>query len=144
MKTRLFALALSLLCCEISLFSQNMPMMPLPKLGKLVPGDTLSVMILKKADHVLDPAMNLHLRITVLDDGTIAVPLLIERVPAAGLNISQLNADLEQRYTWYFQHFGPEPNFTPPFVAIGFMGHLNKTALDNLMERIAPTAIRMR
>jgi len=38
--------------------------------------------------------INLHLQITVLDDGTIAVPLLIERVPAAGLNISQLNADL--------------------------------------------------
>jgi hypothetical protein len=119
-----------------------MPMMPVPKLGKLIPGDTLSVMIFKKPDPVFDPSIDLHLRITVLDDGTIAVPLLIERVPAAGLSISQLNDDLEQRYTWYFQHFGPEPNFTPPFVAIGFMGHLGKTALDNLIERIAPTAIR--
>jgi hypothetical protein len=119
-----------------------MPMMPAPKLGKLIPGDTLSVMIFKKPDQLFDPSIDLHLRIAVLDDGTISVPLLIERVPAAGLSISQLNADLEQRYTWYFQHFGPEPNFTPPFVAIGFMGHLSKTALDNLIERIAPTAIR--
>lgn len=118
-----------------------MPVMPLPKLGKLVPGDTLSVMILKKPDQLFDPSIDLHLRITVLDDGTITVPF-IERVPAARLSVSQLNADLGERYTWYFQHFGPEPNFTPPFVAVGFMGHLSKTALDNLIEQIAPTAIR--
>jgi len=62
MKTRLVAIALSLLCCEISLLSQNMPMMPLPKLGKLVPGDTLSVMILKKPDQVFDLSIDLHLR----------------------------------------------------------------------------------
>jgi hypothetical protein len=114
-------------------------MMPVPKLGKLIPGDTLSVMIFKKADLVFDPSIDLHLRIAVRVDGTIVVPLLLERVPAAGLSISQLNTDLEQRYTWYYQHFGPEPNFTPPFVTVGFIGHLSKTALDNLIERIAPT-----
>lgn len=142
MKRRLVAIALCLLCCEISLLSQNMPMMSVPKLGKLIPGDTLSVMIFKKADQKLDPSIDLHLTIAVREDGTIVAPLLLERVPAAGLSISQLNTDLQQRYTWYYQHFGPEPSFTPPLVTVGFMGHLGKTALDSLIERIAPTTIR--
>src|SRR5215471_2931159 len=142
MKTRLVAIALCLLCCEISLLSQHMPMMPVPKLGKLVPGDTLDVLIFKKADQLFDPAIDLHLRIAVLEDGTISVPLLWEKVPAAGLSIPQLNIDLEQRYTWYFQHFGPEPNFTPPQIAVGFLGHRVATTLDTLIEKLGKPAAR--
>lgn len=113
-----------------------MPMMPVPKLGKLIPGDTLSVMIFKKPDQAFDPSIDVHLRIAVLDDGRISLPLLLEKVPAAGLSIGQLNTDLEQRYTWYFLHFGPSPNFTPPQVAVGYLGHQVATTLDTLIQRL--------
>ena len=88
-------------------------MMPVPKLGKLIPGDTLDVMIFKRPDQLFDPSIDLHLRIGVLDDGNISVPLLWERVPAAGLSISQLNTDREQRYTWYFSTSAPSLHTAP-------------------------------
>ena len=111
-------------------------MMPVPKLGKLIPGDTLSVLIFKKPDQASDPSIYLHLRIVVLNDGRISLPLLLEKVPAAGLSISQLTTDLEQRYTWYFQHFGPSPNFTPPQIVVGFLGYRVATTLDSLIEKL--------
>jgi protein involved in polysaccharide export with SLBB domain len=140
MKIRLVALIAAAICLQPFAFAQQMPLLTVPKVGKLTAGDTLSISIFKKPDQQFDTSINLNLKITVLNDGTISVPLLFERVPAAGLSISQLTSDLEQRYASYFAHFGPSPTFTPPRVAIGFLGHPGKTAQDNVIERLAKPA----
>ena len=74
MNFRLVAVALMLLCVQSSLLAQNLPMMGVPRLGKLVPGDTLSVTVFRQPEY-LNGTMNLRLRLGVLDDGTISLPL---------------------------------------------------------------------
>ena len=136
MNFRLVAVALMLLCVQSSLLAQNLPMMGVPRLGKLVPGDTLSVTVFRQPEY-LNGTMNLRLRLGVLDDGTISLPLL-GKVPAAGLTISELNTALQERYKTYFNNppLGATMG-TPPHVTALFIGHLgNKTALDDLIERL--------
>jgi protein involved in polysaccharide export with SLBB domain len=137
MKVRLVAVALMLVCCvQSSLLAQNLPMMGVPRLGKLVPGDTLSVTVFRQPEY-LNGMMNLRLRVGVLDDGTISLPLL-GKVPAGGLTIPELNTALQERYKTYFNN--PPLGTTmgiPPHVTVLFLGHLgNKTALDDLIERL--------
>ena len=136
MNFRLVAVALMLLCVQSSLLAQNIPMMGVPRLGKLVPGDTLSVTIFRQPES-LNGMMNLRLRLGVLDDGTISLPLL-GKVPAAGLTISELNTALQERYKTYFNNPSLGATMgTPPHVTVLFIGHLgNKTALDDLIERL--------
>jgi protein involved in polysaccharide export with SLBB domain len=142
MKFRLVAVALMLLCIQSSLLAQNLPMMGVPRLGKLVPGDTLSVTVFRQPEY-LNGRMDLRLRVGVLDDGTISLPLL-GKVPAAGLTISDLNTALQESYKTYFNNPPPASGLplgatmgTPPHVTVLFVGHLgNKTALDDLIERL--------
>ena len=136
MKFRLVAVALMLLCVQSSLLAQNLPMMGVPRLGKLVPGDTLSVTVFRQPEY-LNGTINLRLRLGVLDDGTISLPLL-GKVPAAGLTILELNTALQESYKTYFNNppLGATMG-TPPHVTVLFLGHLvNKTALDDLIERL--------
>ena len=136
MNFRLVAVALMLLCVQSSLLAQNIPMMGVSRLGKLVPGDTLSVTVFRQPEY-LNGTMNLRLRLGVLDDGTISLPLL-GKVPAAGVTISELNTALQERYKTYFNNppLGATMG-TPPHVTVLFIGHLgNKTALDDLIERL--------
>jgi protein involved in polysaccharide export with SLBB domain len=104
------------------------------KLGKLAPGDTLSVMIFKQPESIYDHSMGLTLNVAVLDDGKIQLPLL-ERVPAAGLSILELKTAVQQRYADCFSRPNG-PNTAPPRVTIQFVGHLGKTASDRLIERL--------
>jgi len=136
MNFRLVAVALMLLCVQSSLLAQNLPMMGVPRLGKLVPGDTLSVTVFRQPEY-LNGTINLRLRLGVLDDGTISLPLL-GKVPAAGLTISELNTALQESYKTYFNNPPPGATMgTPPHVTALFIGHLgNKTALDDLIERL--------
>lgn len=136
MKIRAVAFALALCGLQACAFAQQLPMMPAVKTGKLVPGDTLNITIFKKPDQKIDAAYDGSMVIGFRNDGTIAVPLLFDKVPAAGLTMSQLTIDLQQRYTSYFEHFGPSPNFTPPRIMLGFLGHRGGTALDNLIKRL--------
>lgn len=135
MKFRLVAVALMLLCVQSSLLAQNLPMMWVPRFGKLVPGDTLSVILFRQQEY-LNGIMNLNLRVGVLEDGTISLPEL-GKVPAAGLTISELNTALQERYKTYFNNppFGGTMG-TPPHVTVLFLGHLVGTALDHLIERL--------
>jgi polysaccharide export outer membrane protein len=110
-------------------------MMGVPRLGKLVPGDTLSVTVFRQPEY-LNGRMNLRLRVGVLDDGTINLPLL-GKVPAAGLTISELNTTLHERYKTYFNNPPHGDTMgTPPHVTVLFLGHLGKTALDDLIARL--------
>jgi Polysaccharide biosynthesis/export protein len=104
------------------------------KLGKLVPGDTLSVMLFKQPESIYDHSMRLTLNVAVLEDGTIQLPLL-ERVSAAGLSVFALNNAVQHRYEdWFSRPNGPKT--TPPHVTIQFVGHFGKTPLDRLIEEL--------
>jgi protein involved in polysaccharide export with SLBB domain len=135
MKFRLVAVVLMILCVQSSLLAQNLPVMGVPKLGKLVPGDTLSLTLFRQPEY-LSGRMDLRLRVGVLDDGTISLPLL-GKVPAAGLTMSELNTALQESYMIYFNNppLGATMG-TPPHVTVLFLGHLGKTALDDLIERL--------
>ena len=79
--------------------------------------------------------MDLMLTVGIQHDGTLRMPLL-DRVPAAGLSISELIQVLESRYDAYFilppaAHADP-----PPHITVQFIGHSGGTALDKMIERI--------
>jgi protein involved in polysaccharide export with SLBB domain len=140
MRIRIVAIAIALLVCHISLIAQNMPWMPVSKLGKLVPGDTLSIRFFRPLEDKLDGVINLTLTVAVADDGTITVPVL-DKVPAAGLSIMELNSVLQQRYAAAYIH--PPYGFTTsasPRVTVGYLGHLGGTGMDKLIERIAKSS----
>ena len=129
MKTRIVAIAIAVLVCQVSLVAQNMPFMPVLKSGKLVPGDTLSVRVFRPSDKFA-----LTLVVGVANDGTITVPTL-DKVPAAGLSIMELNSALEQRYTTAIT------TNTPPTVTVAYLGHSGGNGMDKLFERIGKTSI---
>jgi len=136
MKTCL-ALTLTLICLQIALAAQIAPHMVVgtTKLGKLVPGDALSVMLFKQPESIDDHSMRLTLNVAVLEDGTIRLPLL-ERVSAAGLSVFELNSAVQRRYEDRFS--SPDgPKTTPPHVVIQFVGHFGKTPLDRTIEELA-------
>jgi protein involved in polysaccharide export with SLBB domain len=140
MRIRLVAAAVLLLLAHISLFAQNMPWLPVPKLGKLVPGDTLRIGIFRPREDKLDGVWNLTLTVGVLDDGTISVPEL-GKVPAGGLSIIELNSTLQQRYTEAFLNLPfTLPTSTPPHVTVGYLGHSGGTGLDKLIARIGKSS----
>jgi hypothetical protein len=110
-------------------------MIALPKTGKLIPGDMLSIAFFRPPEDKFDGVLNLKLSVAVADDGTITLPVL-DRVPAAGLNIMELNSALKARYAAAFVHppFGFTTS-TPPRIAVGFLGHSGGTALDKLIAK---------
>jgi hypothetical protein len=140
MRIRVVAAAVVLLVGHISLCAQDMPWMPVPKLGKLVPGDTLRIGIYRPREDKLDGVWNLTLTVGVFDDGTITVPEL-GRVRAAGMSITELNSTLQQRYTEAFLNLPfTLPTSTPPHVTVGYLGHSGGTGLDKLIDRIAKSS----
>jgi protein involved in polysaccharide export with SLBB domain len=140
MKLRVISLALLLLVCDMALFAQNMPWMPVPKLGKLLPGDTLRIGIFRPREDKLDGVWNLALTVAVLDDGTITVPEL-GKVPAAGISITELNSVLQQRYTAAFLNLPFQlSTSTPPHVTVGYLGHSGGTGLDKVIDRIGKSS----
>jgi protein involved in polysaccharide export with SLBB domain len=136
MRIRIVAIAIALFVCHISLNAQNMPWMPVSKLGTLIPGDTLSIRFFRPPEDKLDGVINLTLTVAVAADGTITVPVL-DKVPAAGLSIMELYSVLQQRYAAAFIH--PPYGFTtsiPPRVTVGYLEHTGGTAMDKLIDRI--------
>jgi protein involved in polysaccharide export with SLBB domain len=112
-----------------------MPMIALPKTGKLIPGDTLSIAFFRPPEDKLDGVLSVKLAVAVADDGTITLPVL-DKVPAAGLNIMELNSALKARYAAAFVHppFGFTTS-TPPRVAVGYLGQSGGIALDKMIAR---------
>jgi protein involved in polysaccharide export with SLBB domain len=140
MRIRIAAVAVVLLVCQISLFAQNMPRMPIPKAGKLVPGDTLSIRFLVPSGDNLGSLLPLTLTVGVLDDGTITAWVL-DKVPAAGLSIMELNTTLQQRYTAALSNLPFRfSTSAPPQVTVGYLGHLGGTSLDKLIDRIGKSS----
>jgi protein involved in polysaccharide export with SLBB domain len=128
----------------IFLLAQHVPAIGSIKLGKLTPGDKLRLTLFRKPDIVRDLGetckLNLTLTLTVMDDGTIRVPIL-DKVPAGGSGISELTTALQTRYNSYFAT-PPEPcTTTPPHVSIQYIDHEEKMTMDALIERVAPTRL---
>src|SRR5215831_20945551 len=99
MKSLLLAL-ISVACCQACLLAQNPPPVAQMKLGKLQPGDRLSIAFHREPDRE-GGMMNLTLFFTIFEDGTIRVPFL-DKVPAAGLSIFELTQALQDDYEIYF------------------------------------------
>jgi protein involved in polysaccharide export with SLBB domain len=139
MKTRLILVVLIAFCAQISLFAQN----PLPiaqvKLGKLQPGDQLSIAFHRDPDRE-GGMLNLILFFTIFEDGTIRVPFL-DKVPAAGLSIFELTQALQDDYNSYFA-LPPMATANPPaHVVVEYTGHGVKMAIDRIIEKIGKTSL---
>ena len=124
---------------QACLLAQN----PLPiaqiKLGKLQPGDQLSIAFHRDPDRE-GGMLNLTLFFTIFEDGTIRVPFL-DKVPAAGLSIFELTQALQDDYNSYFA-LPPMATANPPaHVVVEYTGHGGKIAIDRIIEKIGKTSL---
>ena len=84
--------------------------------------------------------MNLTLTLRVFEDGTIHVPFL-DKVPAAGLSVFELNQALLDEYNTYFA-LPPMAMANPPaHVVVEYIGHGGKMGIDSVIERIGRTSL---
>ena len=125
---------------QACLLAQN----PLPiaqiKLGKLQPGDQLSIAFHRDPDRE-GGMLNLTLFFTIFEDGTIRVPFL-DKVLAAGLSVFELGQKLKDQYDGYFA-LPPMATANPPAsVVVHYTGHVGKTALDRIIAGIVRTSLR--
>jgi protein involved in polysaccharide export with SLBB domain len=124
---------------QACLLAQN----PLPiaqvKLGKLMPGDQLRIAFHRDPDRE-GGMINLTLFFTIFEDGTIRVPFL-DKVPAAGLSVSELVQTLKETYDVYFA-LPPMATANPPMdVVVQYTGHGEKTGTDRVIARIGKTSL---
>ena len=139
MKTRLVLVISTVFCAQISLFAQNPPPIAQIKLGKLQPGDQLSIAFHRDPDRE-GGMMNLTLFFTILEDGTIRVPFL-DKVPAAGLSVFELAQKLKDQYDGYFA-LPPMAGANPPVnVVVQYTGHGGKTGTDRVIAGIGKTSL---
>src|SRR5215831_16108205 len=128
MKSLLLAL-ISVACCQACLLAQNPPPIAQVKLGKLQPGDRLSIAFHRDPDRE-GGMMNLTLFFTIFEDGTIRVPFL-DKVPAAGLSVFELAQKLRDQYDGYFA-LPPMAAANPPArVVVEYIGHGGKMPIDS-------------
>jgi hypothetical protein len=141
--------ALAMLCLALPIQAQRMPLLPQIKVGVLEPGDTLNIRVIKEAErstyftYEQGPSMNLTLRLTVANDGTVRNLPLLDKIPAAHLTVTELANSLQSRYDAYFTP--PPKGFTgtPTHVSVQFIGRLQKGGLEALMDRLGtPPAVR--
>jgi Flp pilus assembly secretin CpaC/outer membrane protein TolC len=83
--------------------ADEMPAIPDPT-ADLQPGDRLTI------ESLVDPKLNRH--VTILEDGTITLPIL-GQVPAAGRKLIKLKAELEEHYRGHY---------TEPSLTLSFLG----------------------
>src|SRR5215467_5041899 len=132
-----FIAASSLQAC---LLAQNPPPIAQIKLGKLQPGDQLSIAFHRDPDRE-GGMLNLTLFFTIFEDGTIRVPFL-DKVPAAGLSIFELTQALKDDYDTYFA-LPPMATANPPVnVVVQYTGHGGKTGTDRIIAGIGKTSLR--
>jgi len=124
---------------QACLLAQNpMPIAQI-KLGKLQPGDQLSIAFHRDPDRE-GGMLNLTLFFTIFEDGTIRVPFL-DKVPAAGLSIFELTKALRDDYAIYFA-LPPTATANPPTsVVVQYTGHGGEIAIDRLIEKIGKTSL---
>ena len=131
-----FIVASSLQAC---LLAQNPPPIAQVKLGRLQPGDQLSIAFHRDPDRE-GGMLNLTLFFTIFEDGTIRVPFL-DKVLAAGLSIFELTQALKDDYDTYFA-LPPIATANPPVnVVVEYTGHGGKIAIDRIIEKIGKTSL---
>jgi protein involved in polysaccharide export with SLBB domain len=139
MKLQLVAVALMASFIQLPLVAQNPPPVAVIKLGKLQPGDQLSIAFHRDPDRE-GGMLNLTLFFTIFEDGTIRVPFL-DKVPAAGLSIFELTQALKDDYGTYFA-LPPMATANPPFnVVVQYTSHGEKIAIDRIIEKIGKTSL---
>jgi protein involved in polysaccharide export with SLBB domain len=139
MKTRLASGILTVFCVHTFLLAQNPPPVGHIKLGKLQPGDQLSIAFHRDPDRE-GGMMNLTLFFTIFEDGTIRVPFL-DKVPAAGLSVFELAQRLRDQYDGYFA-LPPMATANPPVhLVVQYTGHGVKTGTDRVIASIGKTSL---
>jgi protein involved in polysaccharide export with SLBB domain len=126
-------------CFQACLLAQNPPPIAQVKLGKLQAGDRLSIAFHRDPDRE-GGMMNLTLFVSIFEDGTIHVPFL-DKVPAAGLSVFELNQTLLADYAVYFA-LPPMATANPPaHVVVQYTGHGGKTGTDGVIAGIGKTSL---